>query len=371
MTRIDFSRRSILAASGAALAACAHAPGAADETLVWEHKMISSGGNFPDFRSGAPINTDILVALHQLRAPPRSPEADAALALLEEKRFVTRRDGVVRPSVFVAGPADARWLAVSNALVRDSVALIAAALPAVRARVQGIGNLGAIPFEHSSFFILSDVLLDNWQINAVEEGVLGVERPERGGGRYYYAVMARSADSDEEPFGIYGNQTYGYDGFVVGVYGNKRVTAPSLPALSDADLAARFGAGAESGALARRLAEAARGASALSAAEIAGFRSLDLVDEVGRVLAPVLSEAESEALDGVAALVRAPLIARLNAEKDALRRLHGRSPYAEETTFEEYFMWWYHVYYTRVTDALIAAGEATAPRAGVVTYVVI
>lgn len=371
MTRIDFSRRSILAASGGALAACAHAPGASDEALVWEHKMISSGGNFPDFRSGAPINTEILVALHQRRTPPRSPEADAALALLEEKDFVTRRGDVLRPSVFVAGPDDARWLAVSDALVRDSVSVIVAALPAVRMRVQTIGNLGAIPFECSGFFLVSDVLLDNWQINAVEEGVLGVERPQRGGGRYYYAVMARRADSDEEPFGIYGNQTYGYDGFVVGVYGNKRVTAPSLPALSDADLAARFGAGADSAALARRLAQAARRESVLSSAEIAGFRSLDLVDVQGRVIAPVLSEADSEALDGVAGLVRAPLIARLNAEKEALRRLHARSPYAQETTFEEYFMWWYHVYYTQVTDALIAAGAAAPPRAGIVTYVVL
>ena len=73
------------------------------------------------------------------------------------------------------------------------------------------------------FFILSDVLLYNWQINQVEEEYLKKnERPERHGKHYYYSIM-ENIKYPKGNFGIYGNQYRSLnDSMVLIIYGNNR-----------------------------------------------------------------------------------------------------------------------------------------------------
>lgn len=338
--------------------------------------MISSGGNAPDFDSNEQVFTDVLTALHYGREAPDTPEHVSALALLREKGFVSQTASGLRPSVFVAGPADACWLAVSDRLVDRCADLIISRVPQVQSALVGIANFAELPFDRVSFFVLSDVLLDSWQIDAVERDVVGAERPQRGGGRYYYAVMARSRESALEAFGIYGNNLSAYEGVLIGVYGNARVSAQSIVSLGRAELQWRFGLSDAEAArgpapLALRLAAAARGGPPVSPEVAAGFRTLDLVDDAGRPSIPVLSEADVEALDAVAAIIRADYVDLLNRDRDLVRALYHRSPYVGETTFEEYYMWWYHMFYTAVTDRLIALGHARAPQSGVTTYFIV
>jgi len=338
--------------------------------------MISAGNNQPDFRTQTPANTAVLVALHSGVPIPNSPENDAALALLRQKGFVADGSSGPRAAVFVAGLEDARWLSVDPLLVNACAALIADHLGAIRTRVSSIANFATIPFEHMSLLVLSDVMVDSWQIDFVEQGFVRAERPLRSGGRYYYAVEARRADSPLEAFDVYGNQGYFFGDIGIGLYGNQRLTATALPTLSDADLQARFGLSADQTRngqqlLAHRLVAAVRDNATLTPAEIAGFRSLGLVDERGAVITPILSDADQEALNGVSAIIRDDYVAALNSRRDALRGLYLRSPYAHEVSFEEYLIWWYHVFYTAVTDRLIAMRLIRVPAAGVATYIMI
>ena len=81
-------------------------------------------------------------------------------------------------------------------------------------------------------------------------------------------------------------------------------------------------------------------------------------------------EVDYFALGNVAGLIVDDLAALLESEKEALRRVFERSPYVEETSFEEYLIWWYHLYYTAVTDRMAELGMLTPPANGVVTYIV-
>lgn len=365
----QIDRRVFLAA--AAAAGCAHSR--SETNIVWEHHMISSGANRPDFNVEAQANTEVLVALHQGQEIAAGNEQ--VVAALRQRGFVKDGPAGPIPAVLLVSLEDGRrWFGVSPRVSAAAARIIVEHLPAVRAAIGNIGNLGSLNWSQAAFFILSDVLLDSWQINTVERRWLGVERPQRSGGRYYYTLMARPAESDLEAFGIYGNQFFNYGDVAIGLYGNRRLAGVRLPSLDTAQLQALFGVGegdprAAHAMLARTLANAARGAP-VSASERAGFQSLGLMNESGAVCVPVLREADYVALNGIAALIEDDLITALNGERAALAAVYDASPYAVSVSFEEYLIWWYHFFYTNVTDRLAGEGILEIPGGGVTTYIV-
>ena len=102
---------------------------------------------------------------------------------------------------------------------------------------------------------------------------------------------------------------------------------------------------------------------------LAGFESLGLMDPAGQVVVPVLAVADEQALSAIAADFRPALLAVLEGHRAALTAAWRASPYADEgVSFEEYAIWWYHLFYTAVTDRLIRGGQIAAPPGGVLTY---
>ncbi len=335
--------------------------------------MISSGTNRPDFNVEAPANTEALVALHQGREIAAGSEH--TIAALRQRGFVKDGPNGPVPAVLVVSLEDGRrWFGVSRRVSAAAARMIVEHLPAVRAAIGNIGNLGSLAWSQAAFFILSDVLLDSWQINTVERQWLGAERPQRSGGRYYYTLMARPANSDLEAFGIYGNQFFNYGDVAIGLYGNRRLAGVRLPSLDAAQLRALFDVGEGDPrtahvTLARKLANASRG-QPVSALERAGFQSLGLMDASGDVCVPVLREADYVALNDVAAVIAEDLMAALNSERAALSSVYNASPYAVSVNFGEYLIWWYHFFYTNVTDRLAREGILQIPDGGVTTYIV-
>lgn len=374
-TTVNTTRRTVLAAGLALVAAAPHAK-AGDGAVVWEHKQISAGSNRPDFAIETPLNTELLVSLHERRPLEVTEARTSALALLKAKGFVREGARGPRPSVLVAGLEDGRrWFGVDGWLERATADLITASAPRVRTAVAAIDSLSRLPFQHISFLILSNVLLDSWQINAVEQRFVRAERPLRGGGRYYYALLARARDGQTESFGIYGNQFFNYGDVAVGLYGNRRLSGRGLPHLDQDDLSTRFGIEANDAQggraeLVRRLASASRGQRPLTSAERGGLEELGLVSADGTVAVPVMREADYVALNSVAGIILDDLTALLERARPALRTRYERSPYAEEASFEEYLIWWYHFFYTAVTDRLAARGALRIPAGGVTTYIV-
>jgi hypothetical protein len=87
---------------------------------------------------------------------------------------------------------------------------------------------------------LSNVLLDNWQIENVETEFLKAERPLRDGRRYYYAIFEKPASQRSEAFGIYGNGGGTMGKVRLGVYGKQRYDGRTLLFPSKEEFARMF-----------------------------------------------------------------------------------------------------------------------------------
>lgn len=368
-------RRAFVAGAAAFASSCVAAP-RERQAFVWEHKLISSNGNFPDFETDTPLNNAILAALHERRTPPTDAPSQAALAVLLEKGFAKRTQTGLVPGIAVASLSDGpRWFDVDERAIAETAALIAGRAEEVRSRVALLPSFAPSRFDDVSLLILSDVLLDNWQINAVEERWLRTQRPQRAGGRYFYAMFARAEASQLEAFGIYGNQFAGIGDAFVAVYGNRRLSAPTLQTITRGEMERRFGPSPLSederrAEIVARFLAVARGGDRFTEQERAGFASLGIADADGAPRIAVMTEADYVALETLASDLADPLIEILERQRPALRHRFDRSPYAESISFEEYLIWWYHFFYSAVTDRLVALGLVTPPAGGVATYIV-
>lgn len=275
--------------------------------------LISSGDNIPDF----PIREDskdlLLLVLHGNIPLPEfktktgfsNAKIDMLLRFLEEKNFVRRVDGAYKPTIFIADAEDGRRLfEYALPISQQIVAEIKGSLPAVRKRFSRTEMSKSDDFGNWSFFILSDVLLDNWQIDGVEREFLkAAARPLRHG-KNYYAAMQESSGKNE-PFGLYGNQVGG-----ISIYGNNRI-----------------GVKAES-------------------------------------TKNIVSAADGAVLEKMAADFLPRLLGVLEKNRPYAEKVYAESGYAKEVTFDEFYIWWYHFIYTRATDLMAEAGMLKVPAGG-------
>ena len=80
----------------------------------------------------------------------------------------------------------------------------------------------------------------------------------------------------------------------------------------------------------------------------------------------MLAPNDGSGLDAMAAPF-APTL--LEGHRRALEAQHRNSPYAAEGVgFPEYFIGWYYVFYTDVTNQLARRGMIAMPRTGTLTY---
>jgi transglutaminase-like putative cysteine protease len=343
-------------------------------------KQISSGSNGPPLDLSQDRRAAFLVMVrHGVPTAAAAcalgwSDADAGsrLAELVQAEFLRPAGGGYKACVAVMTDADvSRFMAVDAAKVEEVAGVFASRVPALRTTCERIPGLRHASFEDASLFLLSDVLLDNWQIGAVEREVLGRERPIRAGGRYYLAVQERTGET--EAFGIYGNQIADVGEVAIGVYGNRRGVDDVL-ALSARQLRERLGGrGADSLAdlrleLGRSIVAAAAGNGEVAREARAGLESLGLARS-GRVCVPVLGPEDEAALRAMAEDAAPPLIQALREHRPRLEQAYRASPYATEISFEEYFIWWYHLFYSAVTERLAAMGHVALPSHGTTTYV--
>ncbi len=382
------TRRSFLASLSTRIGAgalCAHGGLCQKQETIFECKMISSGNNYPSLDVRANRLTDICVALHR-RKPAASIESDLGISSTDLRSRIDSlvSAGLVKesppgqflPNFMVITLEDAKWMAPSDEMVEATGRLIAEMLPDIQAKAESIQAIRRTGFSRNAFLILSNVLLDNWQIRNVEMQFLKAERPLRNGRRYYFGIFEKPADQRREAFGIYGNGGRTLADIQLGVYGNQRYDGSTLLSLPKEEFARLFGipaqadAQAEAGAFLRQLVATARtGKDHLSAVQKAGLGKLGLF-ESGELRITVFSGAESNELGGVAALFTPGLLDLLQRHRAVLESTHDRSPYKEETTFNEFFMWWYHFFYSATTNWLARKGLLEVPRSGNVTYVI-
>jgi len=292
--------------------------------------MISSGDNRPAVNLMKDSLHIMLTLLHQGYSEVnatrylgwRKHQFDANKKKLTENNFLRTTKGKLRPNIMVISITEGQQMRRQlEPIAMATVALIKAKLPLIERRYQQIPAFQNHPFQESSLLILSDVLLDNWQIKEVEKGFLKKERPLRHGKYYYAALMQKHANSPVEALGIYGNNVTGRAGYAVCRYGNVRYTPEALQQ------------------------------SELVEQAYKRYKA----NSIGKPFDyPVLTPTDERALSELAGSIRPELLALLERNRTKLRKEYASSPYAQEVSFEEYFIWWYHVFYTAVTDRLIA-----------------
>lgn len=348
----------------------------------YEHKMISSGRNFPTVNIQADNLGDVCVLLHH-RVPAEKIRAHFGWAeeKLQSKLDVLLRQNLIKkdeksgylPTLMVISLEDGKKLTAGDkSLVGKTSRMLARRLPEIKRLYAQIEGFRGIDFDDASLFILSDVLLDNWQINNVERQFLKAERTLRNGTRYYYSIQQKEAGRATEAFGIYGNQFRGYGSVSVGLYGNRR-QQPNLINLTAPQLKEWFGMEAgEAETLKRNLLTEILSLSKnpqyeLNAGQRTGFEKLGWLRN-GKLIVPVLNVEDERKLSGLANAVADELVRSLDSHRDNLQQKYKNSACAREISFEEFCIWWYHFFYSEVTDDLAAKDYVKIPDAGNFTY---
>ncbi len=301
-------------------------------TNSYEYYLISKGDNRPDFDRRRDSLGLFLVSLHEKIDPvefqKKAGWSDEILKkrtqLLISKGWLVSDEKGLRPTVFIVSDKQGKELFENGIPLASMIAdSIEKEITAIKERFKLAGLASKYNFDSMSFLILSDVLLDNWQLMEMEAQYLKAEnRPQRHG-KFYYACIEENADNSYEPFGIYGNQ-FGKinDSTFLSIYGNNRTIVNNRlkndPAFKD---------------------------SVLNIA-------LKLTPELNHFF----NESSRE--------FRPKLMKILNDQTDYSHTVYEKTGYSKEITFEEFFIWWYHFIYTDVTNILAKRNKLKVPKDG-------
>lgn len=279
--------------------------------------FISRGDNLPDFKVKRDSMNLFLVSLHngisekefQKKLNYSNQKMDEIIQLLTTKNWLHKVDGKFKPSVFIATEKDGEKLYKYAEPISTQIANeIKKELPRIKKKFKNTDISKNQRFDEWSFLILSNVLLDNWQIFNVENEFLGAyARPLRHGKNYYASI--RELTSEREGFNIYGNQ-FGK----ISVYGNNRNKA-----------------------------------------------NLEQTKYF-------INKMDDKIFKDIANDFLPKLINILNKNKEYSQEVYKNLGYSNEIKFEEFYMWWYHFIYTQTTNKMKEKKILTIPKEGNFVY---
>lgn len=293
--------------------------------LKIEQSLISRGDNFPDFKTKKDSLDIFLFALHKGFSPAdfqkytkfSDEKMTSLITLLESKNWLHKINNQYKPTVFITDAKDGELLYKYAKPISEKITKsIIKNLADIKLQFGKTEISKTQDFQKWSFLILSNVLLDSWQINDVEKGFLKQEdRPLRHGNHYYYRI-SENTNAKTESFGIYGNQSEQIDGKDVCVYGNNRLHVKTNS----------FG---------------------------------NLVSKSDNIL-----------FEEIAKNYLPDLLKILESEREYSKKVYTKLGYDKEISFEEFFIWWYHFIYTQATDEMNKKGILTIPADGNFDFVI-
>jgi len=301
-------------------------------TNTYRQSIISKGDNLPDFdRKKDSINL-FLVALHerfepadfQKKAGWSEEKLKANTQFLINKGWLVDDGKRLKPSVFIATDRQGAELYNYGKPLASAIAKsIEKEIPLIRNKLQAAGLSSQCNFDTNSFLILSNVLLDNWQIMEVEANYLKKENRPMRHGKFYYASIMENADIKSEPFGIYGNQ-YGKinDTTYMSIYGNNRNVVNE------------------------------RLKSDIIFRDSIFKNSLIITTELRRFFEVIAKD------------FRPTLLNILKDYSEYSHKVYEDTGYSDEIAFEEFFIWWYHFIYTSATNILAEGNHLVIPQEG-------
>ena len=296
----------------------------------FEVKRISSEGNLP-----VDIKKDslyiLLTALHynipvnEISAKLNwgNEKMEGNLDLLIKNKLIGVKNGEYVPAIaiipFERGNLLKKDAGVIAKEIADSIVSQLANLKKIHSEMEVSKTYC---FKALSFFYLSNILLDNGQINNVERDFLRQERPLRNGCRYYLAVLEKERNQITEPYGIYGNRGLFRNGSAyIAVYGNTRT-------------------------------QLNKGWDNYTDKTVYEFNKEDSGKLFNEMPLCFLSS----------------LLCILEKNRQYSEGIYRKLGFDREISFEEFFIWWYHFIYTETTDILIRKGLIQKPENGLLYY---
>ncbi|MEK4737310.1 hypothetical protein MHH66_13430 [Bacillus sp. FSL H8-0492] len=210
--------------------------------------------------------------------------------------------------------------------------------------------------ESYSLLLYSGVLLDFGQIINIEENYLETERPLRNNKRYYYAILEQE-QTDKESFGMYGNTYLDLGEYQIGLYGNTRYTTLNLITANKETFEAYFhDAIIDINYTKKQLVE-----NFVAVDRQVDLNSNVLYEKLGlyknsQSIIPVFKAKDLSILNEIANTISKDLILLCKENEKPLKEYFASSRYSKEITYEEFFIWWYHFFYTKITEKLIKQG---------------
>lgn len=287
----------------------------------FQYSMISRGDNYPDFSSRKDSMDYLLFCLHK-DIPIKSfmektnfdkTKMDGVISFLKSKDWIHKIGNAYKPTIFIASNADGDSLyKYATPVSRDIASKIISNLAEIESQFATTDIAKTDSFTVWSFFILSNVLLDSWQIDNVERDFLKrSERPARHG-KFYFQEIVEWNEQDREAFGIYGNQTiHTKDEKNFSIYGNNRGIK-----------------------LSREFFE------------------------------KKISASDNIVLEKIATTFLPKLLAVLESYRPYSEQIYEKLGYSKEISYDEFFIWWYHFIYTQSTNELSEKGVLHIPDIG-------
>jgi len=199
----------------------------------------------------------------------------------------------------------------------------------IKSAYSKISSFKNIPFENSSIFVLGNVLYNYWQMKFIEEKFIKSFPPQRGSSRYYLALLQNQNKSGEEPFGLYCDRYEQIGKHIINAYGNK------------------FNVDDQK----------------LTGKEIDQFvknRKLSFL---------LINAVDQKKLEELAFIITQDLLNYLERNRPLLVKLYLNSVYKEQTSFREWFVWFYQFIITQTNKTLIEKGFIKNISAGSVEVV--
>lgn len=290
-----------------------------------EQSLISRDDNFPDFRTNKDSLDIFLFALHKGFSPIdfqrftkfSDQKMLNLITLLESKHWLHKVNNQYKPTIFIADAKDGELLykyakPISTKITKS----IIKKLGEIKGQFDKTEISKTQSFQKWSFLILSDVLLDSWQINDVEKEFLKQDNRPLRHGKYYYYKISENTNPEIESFGIYGNQSEKIENKDVSVYGNNRQNL------------------------------------------------------IANSFQNIISKSDNNLFYEMAKKYLPDLLEILESERAYSKKVYTKLGYNKEISFEEFFIWWYHFIYTQSTDEMNEKGILKIPTGGNFDYVI-
>ncbi|MCP3740434.1 hypothetical protein [Rossellomorea sp. BNER] len=345
----------------------------------YEVKMISSGDNFPSIDISKSRLQYLLVMLHlgldvqdiKSQLNWTSKELNQYIKTLLQEGLLKKINGSLFPTCMIITAHEGKELYnLCGPLITPTFQIIKKHSKKITAISKKIDAFKESSIEAYSLLIYSGVLLDFGQIDNIEKSYLKSGRPLKNNRRYYYSIQEKEKTT-EEAFGIYGNHYLDLGEIQVCLYGNKRYTTTNL-ITANKEILKEYSQDfvLDINHLKKQLVKEFVSSNTETDLSLGYLYEKLGLHKNSYSVTPIFKATDLPILDEIANTVSDDLIALFRENERYLKEYYVMSPYSKEISYEEFFIWWYHFFYTKVTEELIKQGVIKNSEQENQTYIV-